>query len=198
MSFTFDFTGQNYIKNWVISFPYIICNFWGYHSIEYEGFDILECDDLCCGVYIEETARVLRWIHHKSSNYWYTYLPYCTVLHPRSPYSKYIIIMLGPRRIRLARYLARTSKPRHGHRQWYPNAHIYGSEDDLWLTEAIWEKTHWRNWQTISRTTQETQAEFWRSSGEIWISSTCLWRGSSNNPESSEYLTDGKKCARRK
>jgi len=50
-----------------------------------------------------------------------------------------------------------------------------------------------KNWQTISHTTQETQAEFGRrSSGEMWITSTCLWRGSSNNPESSEHLSDGK------
>jgi len=51
MPFIFDFTGQNYIKNWVVSFPYIICNFWVYRSIEYEVFGILECDDLCCGIY---------------------------------------------------------------------------------------------------------------------------------------------------
>jgi hypothetical protein len=191
MSFTFDFTGQNYIKNWVISFLYIICKFWGYHNIEYECFGILECDDLCCCIYIEETAQVLRWMHHKSSNYWYTYLPYCTVLHPGSPYSKYIIIMLGARRIRLACYLARVGKTRHGHRHWYPNAHIQGSEDGLWLTEAIWQNAHWRNWQTISHTTQETQAEFGRSSWLIWISSMCLSRGSSNHPESSDCLTDG-------
>jgi len=145
-------------------------------------------------VYIsKEKAQVLRWMHHKSSNCWYTYLPYCTVLHPGSPYSEYIIIMLGARRIRSACYLAHVSKTRHGHRHWYPNANIYGSEDGLWFTEAIWQKALWRDWQTISHTTQETQAEFGRRlSGEMWISSTCLWRESSNNPESSEYLTDGK------
>ena len=62
-------------------------------------------------IYIsKETTQVLRWMHHKSSNYWYTYLPYCTVLHAGSPYSKYIIIMLSARRISSACYLACVSK----------------------------------------------------------------------------------------
>ena len=115
----------------MISFPYIICNFGVYHSIEYEDLGFLECDDfvvvyiyIYIYIYIEETAQVLRWMNHKSSNYWYTYLPYCTVLHPGSPYSKYIVIMLGARRMRSACYLARVGKTRHGHRHWYPNAHI--------------------------------------------------------------------------